>query len=67
MSNRKPPAHAHHWILGQPDNGQTEARCKRCRATRVFQEQFITTERYWRPANSDAYGLSEAEKRAVLT
>jgi hypothetical protein len=27
---------AHHWILGQPNAGTIEARCKRCGALRVY-------------------------------
>ncbi len=30
------PACVHHWILGDPADGQVSGRCKRCGAARAF-------------------------------
>jgi hypothetical protein len=27
---------AHHWVLGQPEGGSIEARCRKCEAVRVY-------------------------------
>lgn len=38
------PGKAHYWKLGEPRNGRTPARCKRCRAKTVFVDDTWTLE-----------------------
>lgn len=40
------PACVHHWVLGEPVDGEIVGRCRRCAATRVYQAQPVSMDRF---------------------
>jgi hypothetical protein len=46
VDESNPPSCVHHWLLGDPTQGQVVGRCKRCGATRVYAQNPEGSERF---------------------
>jgi hypothetical protein len=46
LSDTQPRGCVHHWVLGDPANGQVLGRCKRCGASRVYSQNPEGSERF---------------------
>lgn len=42
----EPPECVHHWLLGEPAEGQITARCVKCEGTRIFAASPQSTDRF---------------------